>query len=240
MPRLELNSPACPECRGRGDHARAARTCHARGEALPRHKHVEPFLAIVLSGRYVEAGDTGRHVVGPGDVIAHEAYESHLDLFQDGPIEVLVLPCHSGCNLPVLARLPDPDAVVRLAERDIHQAYELTCQSLIARAPVIDNWPDALAAALALRPDICLREWATSYGLHPGSLGRGFRQVYGLTPARYRAAAKIRHALREVCFKPARLCDVAAASGFADQAHLTRSFRNLTGRTPAEFRRSLG
>ena len=34
------------------------------------------------------------------------------------------------------------------------------------------------------------------------------------------------------------LADVALACGFADQSHLTRTFRRLEGMTPAAFRRA--
>ncbi|MGH7699154.1 MAG: helix-turn-helix domain-containing protein [Gemmatimonadales bacterium] len=35
-----------------------------------------------------------------------------------------------------------------------------------------------------------------------------------------------------------RISAIAAEAGFADQAHLTRSFKRVTGSTPAAYRRS--
>ena len=42
---------------------------HSPCEQLPRHPHDEAFAAVLLSGGYVEAGDTGRHRLEPGDVV---------------------------------------------------------------------------------------------------------------------------------------------------------------------------
>ena len=64
---------------------------HAPRESLPRHLHDHAFAAVVLSGGYVEAGDTGRHWMEAGDVLLHQSWESHLDRFDGRGAEVLVL-----------------------------------------------------------------------------------------------------------------------------------------------------
>ena len=37
--------------------------------ALPRHRHAEGYVAVVIAGGYEEAGDTGRRRVSAGDVV---------------------------------------------------------------------------------------------------------------------------------------------------------------------------
>ena len=65
---------------------------HHANELRERHCHDDPFVAVVLSGGYQEAGDEGRWNVRPGDVLIHHAFESHLDRFDHRGAEVLVLP----------------------------------------------------------------------------------------------------------------------------------------------------
>src|SRR5580692_9890679 len=102
MSRLEPISP-CP--------ARAAppgRMRHAPSEQLARHPHPAAFAAVLLSGAYVEAGDTGRHWVQPGDVVLHQAWESHLDRFDARGADVLVLALDDRDATRICGRIADP------------------------------------------------------------------------------------------------------------------------------------
>jgi AraC-like DNA-binding protein len=73
----------------------------------------------------------------------------------------------------------------------------------------------------------------------PHHLSRTFRASTGHTIARHRMLLRARLALERLAGgerNPARL---AAELGFADQSHLTRVVRALTGRTPAALRAAL-
>jgi len=54
-------------------------TIHSR--ELARHVHAGSYAALVLSGRYEEAGDHGRFQVQVGDVVFHGRFEAHLNRF---------------------------------------------------------------------------------------------------------------------------------------------------------------
>lgn len=49
------------------------RMYHTPPDVLPRHQHAGGFAAVVLRGRYAEAGDTGCHRVTAGDVLIRAA-----------------------------------------------------------------------------------------------------------------------------------------------------------------------
>jgi AraC family transcriptional regulator len=51
---------------------------------------------------------------------------------------------------------------------------------------------------------------------------------------------RVEHARRELMTTSRSLADIAHSAGFADQAHLSRVFRQLTGVTPGAFRRVAG
>jgi AraC-like DNA-binding protein len=64
---------------------------------------------------------------------------------------------------------------------------------------------------------------------------RAFRAAYGLAPSDYQRQLRLRAARRLLgAGRPA--AEVAAAVGFADQAHLTRWFRRYYGITPGAYR----
>ena len=74
-----------------------------------------------------------------------------------------------------------------------------------------------LAVALSISPRTLRREVASEAGLPPKVLARVFRFRYALT-----------------CASPS-LAVVAAAAGYADQAHMTREFTALAGLSPARW-----
>jgi len=80
-----------------------------------------------------------------------------------------------------------------------------------------------------------LGEIAAAAGLPPFRLFRTFERVTGMTPHAYQRQARLRLAT-DLIRRGLRLCDVAAACGFADQAHLTRSFWRSLGVTPGDYR----
>jgi AraC-like DNA-binding protein len=203
--------------------------CH---EHLARHCHREPFIAVLLTGTYIEAGDRGRVRVGPGDVVFHDAYESHLDLIGQGGAVVLVLPGaatpprESGC-------VDDVDFIARIAERDPVEAARYVIANLRPARRCLSDWPDRLAADLQADPSLAIHHWADAAGLRHESISRGFRRAYGITPLAFRARARALKALARLTSRES-LAHVAAGCGFADQAHMSRSIRALTGRTPRE------
>ncbi|MCX8573013.1 MULTISPECIES: AraC family transcriptional regulator [Hyphomicrobiales] len=71
-------------------------------------------------------------------------------------------------------------------------------------------------------------------GLDRFELSRAFRRLVGTSPHRYLVGRRLANARsRMAAGEP--LAEVAAASGFADQSHMTRHFRARFGITPGRF-----
>jgi AraC-like DNA-binding protein len=66
---------------------------------------------------------------------------------------------------------------------------------------------------------------------------RDFKRVTGLTPGAYVRNRRVRVAGRLI-EQGAPLADAAAAAGFADQSHLSRTFRSTHGITPMMYRQA--
>jgi len=82
-----------------------------------------------------------------------------------------------------------------------------------------------------------LKELALMSGLSVSHFGRAFKASTGMSPHRWLLHARVRRAQQVLLEADARLAEVALASGFADQSHLTRVFRSLTGEAPGAWRR---
>jgi AraC-like DNA-binding protein len=93
---------------------------------------------------------------------------------------------------------------------------------------------DLLPQRLADPPT--LTELAALTGLSQFALLRAFRRETGMPPHAYLNQLRVRHArlLLDHGLPPA---DVAAQTGFADQAHLTRHFKRVVGVPPASYQR---
>ncbi len=88
---------------------------------------------------------------------------------------------------------------------------------------------------------LSVRELASAVGRSESCFARLFRAATGMTPRRFVLARRVERA-RALILAPNRmsLSEVAAACGFADQAHLGRTFKRITGQTPARFCRAHG
>ncbi|MEV4680539.1 helix-turn-helix domain-containing protein [Streptomyces kurssanovii] len=84
-------------------------------------------------------------------------------------------------------------------------------------------------------PDMPIASIAIEIGLSAPRLRALVRQDVGITLARLRRWGRLRNAIAALPDSTAALA--AATAGFADQAHLTRTARDLIGRTPASLRR---
>lgn len=173
------------------------------------------------------------------------------DLPRGGLSLGLRLRCGSG-----LLGLPAdqaPDAPVRLAElRDRVDALEL---DLIASSPaeilrqmmrlVLEHEPATdlrvLEAARRLgRRGVSVEGVAGAVGLTPRDLRRRLRREVGYGPKALLRVLRFRRfhrALGEVTQGRVSLAAAALDAGYADQAHLTRECRDLTGSTPAALAR---
>lgn len=209
--------------------------CHAAGERLPRHRHAEGYIAVVLAGGYIEAGDDGRLAAAPGTVLVHGQWAAHQDRFGASGAQVLNLPAIPGLS-EGLGSIADPDAVARTAERDPHAAAALVGERFMPGVSRLEDWPDLLAAALRNDPALGLTGWADANGLDPASVSRGFARAYGVSPKRFRLEARARRAALALSGWRGSLAAFAAEHGFADQAHLNRAVLALTGRTPGKVR----
>jgi AraC-like DNA-binding protein len=208
----------------------------AAGAHVTRHRHAGAYAAIVLSGGYEEAGDGGRWRVGPGDVLIHAGFAAHQDRVGDAGCRLLNLPLSGPLPADGAFALADPDAVVRLAERDVRDAEATLLAQPRVSLPTQADWPDLLAARLDRLEPVRLGEWAAQMGLAAESVSRGFRRIYGISPRLYRLEARVRHALRCLGSGAPGLAALALDCGFADQAHLTRAVSSLTGRPPGRWR----
>jgi AraC-like DNA-binding protein len=249
-PGLAVSEVTCPGGAGPDDHARPG--------AWSAEEAVGSPAVVVL----VRRGVFQRRVDGVETVL--DATTGYLQ--RSGEVERFAHPAGgdvcTSIRLPAdaLDRLwhsplvpvgPDVD----LAHRRLHAAAtagrppavraDLASELVAALVPGAPVGPDRQARAvagqvrlaLADAPGMSLTELAAAVGFSPWYLSRLFHRATGSTISRYRAQLRAR-AVLDALAGPERssLAGLAAAHGYADQAHLTRDLRRHTGLTPSALR----
>lgn len=205
--------------------------------SVDRHIHVQPYVSILLAGSYEEAGDFGRFVLAPGDVLVHDCFEAHLDRFASTGAAVLNLGISSASRLrPGLFKVEDLDSLVMLAEKDLCEAKQSLEVLAIGKTQPILDWPDELAASLRSDGRVKLTTWAEERGMKPWTLSRGFRHVYEISPEQYRHRAMARTAWNLMSKTRLSFVQISQCAGFCDQSHMTHSVKALTGYSPRHWR----
>ncbi|HET8630854.1 MAG TPA: AraC family transcriptional regulator [Thermomicrobiales bacterium] len=82
--------------------------------------------------------------------------------------------------------------------------------------------------------NVSLDTLACAAGIGSYHLCRVFRQETGLPPHAYQLLVRVRHA-KALLGRGVPIAQVAADTGFADQAHLTRHFKRIFGVTPGRY-----
>jgi len=127
----------------------------------------------------------------------------------------------------------------------IDAAVERLAAHLAARS---DDRPSARSTAIAHRAVARTRDFLAAEahravaseelekltGLDRFALSRQFRAATGTSPHRYQLGRRLVRAQKMIA-EGVPLCDTAAATGFADQSHLTRHFAARFGLTPGRW-----
>lgn len=134
------------------------------------------------------------------------------------------------------------DEAARLAERLATAATPAAALAafeaeLSARARRVRGVHPAVAAALGrLAAGEPVAAAAAGTGVGVRRLSAVFHEEVGLAPKRWARVRRLGRALRGLT-RGEPLAAVAAAAGYADQAHMTREFAALAGVAPAAYRR---
>ncbi|AZB23141.1 AraC family transcriptional regulator [Chryseobacterium bernardetii] len=85
---------------------------------------------------------------------------------------------------------------------------------------------------------LSLAELSATANIHPIHLSRDFQKYFHCTLGEYLRKLKLNRSL-ELLTKPVSLTDIALESGFADQSHFIRCFKENIGITPLKYRNLL-
>lgn len=248
------HGPAPREAGGFSFHLLSA---NAPEDEVRPHSHEEAHFVLVLAGGYMSSANGAPFVSQTPLLVFNPAGTTHCDRFHEGQGRFFAI---SGGACEGRARaVVDPWALwcaqnaVRDFEAGDASALRLEACALQLMDCVLPPRSDDVALRGSRPPawlksvfemsfmsdDVALSasDLAAHAGVHPVHLARIYRRWLNCSPGEFLRGRRLERAAALLGAGTASLADVAAATGFVDQAHLTRQFKTAFDTTPARWRR---
>jgi AraC-like DNA-binding protein len=195
---------------------------------------LDPTTAVVLAPR---APFTVRHPAGPdvclslrGPIVDELATGGSRELHPAAPPYARLVAAVAACRHGEGDALVVAEALVELVDHAAPPARAMTAAHRMLAEALAHELRIGIAAQTSLR------ELAEATGASVFHASRVFRAATGSTLHGYRRELRLRHALAMILDGDAPLAEIAAATGFASQSHLTNLFRARFGQTPGRVR----
>lgn len=249
-----------------GEHRRAASAgafdCQlARAvippEDVPDHTHDEAHFVLAIDRGYVSAAFAEKPTQHPFALVYNPSGTDHRDRFVDpgGRFLGIAFDPDVSCGIEASSPFGVEGGARASASRltgllvanadplDIEQAAldlvgDVAGWEGEARMP---RWLRAVREAIHEAIDdgrSSVQSIADDIGIHPVHLSRTYRRAYGHGPATAIQLERLGRVAEDMAGE-ATLAELALDHGFADQAHLSRSFRTHWGVTPSQVRAAL-
>jgi AraC family transcriptional regulator len=224
-----------------------------------RHAHEHAFVSFLQHGAFSEAFGKKKLEHRPGDVLFHPEDTVHSDETASGSRFLLLEVSAKLLSVLDLPKSGEPyscgNAAAGVMKRLEKRMQDRSMDLLELEEAIVELF--APACAISVHPkyapimrvremlharageSMTLLQLADESGLHPIYLSRSFRRVFGMRVGQYLSRIRVSLAAVRLTHRDDSLTDIAAQCGFADQSHLTRTFKALRGITPGEYRGSL-
>lgn len=238
---------------------------HSSPRKLPKHSHELPFFALLLDGFYGERYCGRETQFGPFTLMFRPAGIPHQDEIGPRGLRFFEIEirlawqkrladCSAALDKPhddvgggrllwlgmklfreiQASAVPDDFALESLLAEMLSLAARSSQRESRQAPPWLSRILDKVKSEHCRR--LTLDELAREAGVHPVHLSRVFRRCVGKGISEYVHRLRARTACERMLSSNASLAQISFDAGFADQSHYIRSFRSITGMTPAAFR----
>jgi AraC family transcriptional regulator len=246
-------------------HFHIAERTYPSGYRTPHHLHSKPLFCMVLDGAYYETQAGKTQYCTPSTLLFHAAGEEHLEQFGTSGGRSLVVEIepawlaqiHEFCAIRLDgAGAFDGGAFAPLGARLYKEFLSHDDASHLVIEGILFEMAGELIRA-ARRRDVLPPRWlqqsrelvrehyashlplaeiAAAVGVHPVHLAQAFRKFYHCTIGDHVRSLRIDFACRQLTTTNIPLAEIALLAGFADQSHFTRTFKQILGVPPSQYR----
>lgn len=236
-------------------------------EKVDWHYHENPYFTFILEGNLLEGSKKGIHHCTAGNLLFHHWQDPHYNIKPDGCTrgfhielgqrwcwnEMAALHLLEGnmdIHLPEVRLLFhklfwesfDRDNSSGLAmDSLLLNVFSLLHRDRIVSERKVPQWVYMLRDYLRANfiNELNLKTISRVVDLHPVYLSREFSRYFGVTMGDYIRKLKVENAVLLLREPGLSLTEIGYQSGFADQSHFIRCFKNLFGSTPGEYRNKI-
>lgn len=243
-----------------------AEAIYAPNLELPKHLHHNAGFCLTLRGSYIESEGNRVLECQPSDVKFNPAGDEHSNRYGSENVRVFVIELKKEWLARTGARnfVGNSPGVFRnnsiawlmmklrkeFHSRDLEASLAIEGIMLEIIAETSRNWakfaedkcPRWLSQAKEFIDDcfyepLTLSIIAETVGVHPVYLANTFKRHYQCSIGEYLRRRRIEFASQKLSTSKDELVDIALASGFSNQSHFSRIFKQVTGLTPLRYRR---
>lgn len=224
--------------------------------ALHGHGHPAPHLMAVVEGELTQLAAGESHDLLPGSCRLSPAGAQHLLHFGSNGADCLVIEAHGPFWQRIFNRAQAASDKQAFGTTPHSRLLAATCSAdqLAASPNVIiglgrtladaagavrgeaPTWLHEAVSMIELNQSKALAQVASALHRDRVHFTRAFGAWLSFRPSEYRALRRGANALALIGSSDASLVDIAYASGYAHQSHMTRSFNALFGRPPSHWR----
>jgi AraC family transcriptional regulator len=220
-----------------------------------RHRHAEAGLSLVLAGELQESGPGGTVVAAAGSLVVKPAGCWHSNRYgPTGAVLLQIAPRPDRAEPWIAshwqyrwlngARLARAMLALMAGESNAEENSELAFWEAMSWAVPRQSlskplwWPRALELIdESILARVSIADISRQVDVHPVHLARVCRREMGCSLRQYLLERRTLLAWRTCMTGEQPLSAIAAEFGFADQAHMTRTFTTKLGVSPAKLRR---
>ena len=224
------------------------------------HYHENPHICFLLQGGDIESRSHRSYERKTGDIYFYYAGETHSSISRKSISKNTVIEfgktflgkyglSESQIDTAVRHNLDAKFLILKMQkEMLIDDGWSpLTIQTLLLNLvnyssesydKAVPKWVQSLADFLndKWNEKVTLQELSTATATHPVTISKHFRKYFSCTLGEYLRKRRIDKSIPLIKDSRMSLTEIALHCGFADQSHFTRTFKQLTGFLPKEFR----
>jgi AraC family transcriptional regulator len=226
------------------------------------HAHEQCSISFLIHGNYIEefAGVESKRKVGNIKFIhAGELHRCHHYADDTKKINLALSTQQlATANISetylydlVKSSADAPLKLIRLYREAVHNINEppgsqsILLYQLIAK-PIVTKISKTIPCWVIMLSELLQDEWQNQFtlkelslkvGVHPVTISKMFPHYFSSTLSRYIQKIKVQKALIMIRISSEPLTRIAYSCGFADQGHFTRTFKEVTGFLPKDFRK---
>jgi AraC family transcriptional regulator len=242
---------------------RVREVAYEPGLRQARHAHQETTVTLVVAGSLRETVGDAQEVARALSIVVKPGDTEHADHFGDRGARTVQIGLtaseaaaahewepavrqwrwtHAGPAVPAFLRLlavlrssPNDGALVERGVTDVLASLRQVPDDTRQAPPM---WLRQVREEMDdVGTSVRVRDVAARAGVHPVYLARQFRRFFGSSVVSYMQRRRVTRAAELIASSSMPLSSVAFQAGFADQSHLSRSFRAGTGLTPGAYAR---